>query len=172
MQINRSNVFEVIATGVVLLAIFFGAGRYSAPTKVETKTVTQTVYQDRVVEKRVEVQAEAKERIVYRDRTVVSHPDGTVEHRDIVRTDDSDKTKDTDAVTQLAEHTTEVTKAAEKIVERVAPSWQVNALGGMTWGSWKPVYGAQVQRRILGPLWIGAWGLSSGEGGISAGVQF
>ena len=48
----------------VAIAVTFTAGRYSKPTKIETKEVVKTVT----------VKEEAKTRVVYRDRVI--KPDG------------------------------------------------------------------------------------------------
>jgi hypothetical protein len=165
-----------------LLAAFF-AGRSSVPTRVETKTVERVVYQDRVVTKTVTVQGEAKveTRVVYRDRTTIQKPDGTVVHRDIERTEaDTESSKvSSNSAEKVQETAVQREKAASKVQESASPQWRVNLLAGV-----EPLHldrpqlfgpvalGLQVERRIIGPLWVGAFGLSSGVGGVSVGLEF
>lgn len=161
--------------GLVLaaLAAAFASGRYLTPKRVEVKT--QTVYQDRVVEKRVEVQSEAKERIVYRDRTVVKHADGTIEQRDVTRTDNSDATQD--AKSDTATHETVKVVTEEKTVDRpVKSDWFISAGVGVPL-SGAPFVTGEIARRVLGPIYLGAWASvdvhgQNPIGGLSVGVSF
>lgn len=50
------------------------------------------------------------------------------------------------------------------------PSWRVGGLAGLSASG--PVYGGEVSRRVLGPIWVGAWGLSVPAGGVSVGVEW
>lgn len=55
------------------------------------------------------------------------------------------------------------------------PRWSVSALGGVRLLDLKPVGGAHVQYRLVGPLQVGAWGLGGpglAAGGVSLGVTF
>lgn len=162
--------------GAVALVLAFLAGRFSAPVKTTTRDVERVVYKDRVVTQRVEVQGETKtqERVVFRDRTVVTHADGTVEHRDVVRTDveHGDAVVRSDVLTSTRTHEEAKATEHEKTIDFARPSWQVNALGAVQIGDLsKPFFGVQVERRI-GPLWVGAFGLSDGTAGVSLGIQF
>lgn len=60
-----SNTKKILIS-LAVLGVVFTAGRYSKPTKVETKIETKTVT----------VKEEAKTRIVYRDRII--QKDGTI----------------------------------------------------------------------------------------------
>lgn len=49
--------------------------------------------------------------------------------------------------------------------------WAVAASAGARWTDLtKPFYGGSVDRRILGPVWVGVWGYSDRSGGISASI--
>ena len=64
-----------IALSVLAIAIVFTAGRFSKPSKVETRTITKTET----------VKVEGKTRIVYRDRVI--SPDGTITEKEVERED-------------------------------------------------------------------------------------
>lgn len=140
------------------LVLAFAAGWYTVPTHVETHEAVRVVYRDR------EVQAKAETQVVYRDRTVVVHKDGSVEKRDIEQT--SNGRTETKA--------TETTKAAERTASKVSDApkaqWLVGPMVGLGLDL-KPVYGAHVERRIVGPVWAGAWGLGGPAGFTAAGVS-
>lgn len=61
-------------------------------------------------------------------------------------------------------------------VTRDAPRWKVDGLAGLNIGS-SPgaAYGVAVSRQFIGPLWLGAVGIKTGEGILgmaSVGIQF
>lgn len=66
---NTKRTLAFILTGIVV----FTAGRFSKPTKVETKTVTKIET----------VKVEGKTRVVYRDRVI--SPDGTIREKEVER---------------------------------------------------------------------------------------
>lgn len=166
----------LIAAGLLaVLGGVFAAGRYSAP-KPDVRVTEHVVYQDRVVEKVVTVTAKAdtKTVVVYRDRTV--KPDGTVHEQSEERTVDAATetahTDDAKAETSQTDTQRTITITAAK------PQWRVSLLAGASLRSpLLPVYGplvlgVEVNRRLLGPLWVGLWAQTGGSGGISLGIEF
>lgn len=162
------------AGGAIALAFLFG--RASAPARTVERVQEKVVYQDRAVVIHEAAEVHVQEHVVYRDRTVIKRVDGTVVQRDIERTDTG--TSSARATAQTEERT--VYRDREVVREKVVESrldWAVHALVG-TPISLKPlglgpvVYGAAVERRVLGPISVGAWGLSSGQGGVSLGLVF
>lgn len=168
----------IIAAVVALaLAAAFVGGRFSAPLKVQERTVEKMVYQDRVVEKRVEVQVAAKERVkvVFRDRVITK--DGTVTEHEVERTD-----TDTHTTTKVDDAKVEV-REVEKIKEVVKsvtlrPDWRVSvAVGASLHEPFVPiagplVLGAEVDRRIVGGFSVGVWINTSGAAGGAASFEF
>lgn len=157
--------------------VAFSVGRFTAPLKVETKTVDRVVYQDRVVEKLVEVKGETKTetKIVYRDRVITK--DGTITEHEIEKTSDRDAEKD---VVTDAKHE-EVASASEHITEKTVtlrPNWRVGVLVGAS--IQKPfvpiagplVIGAEVDYRIAGGLSAGVWLNTSGAAGLGLNLEF
>lgn len=68
-----------VLLAVLTIAVIFTAGRFSKPTKVETKVVTKVET----------VKVEGKTRIVYRDK--ITKPDGTVIEKEVEREDTNSK---------------------------------------------------------------------------------
>jgi len=73
------------------------------------------------------------------------------------------------------------TEYVDKVVEKNVivdnkRNWRVSPMVGVDLKQIltgvKVVGGASVERRILGSIWLGGWGLSSGEAGIKAAVEF
>lgn len=49
--------------------------------------------------------------------------------------------------------------------------WAVSGNVGVSWTDFtKPFYGASIDHRILGPIWLGVWGYTDRSGGISASI--
>jgi hypothetical protein len=160
--------------GAVGLAFLFG--RFSAPTRTVEKAVEHVVYRDREVKVQEAARVEVQERVVFRDRTIIKRANGTVVQRDVERTDTGQATATAtrQVETRVEYRDREVVK--EKRVD--APKdWAVSLLVG-TRVALKPLglgtvaYGARVERRIIGPVSAGVWGLSDGECGVSVGVSF
>lgn len=60
---------------------------------------------------------------------------------------------------------------AREVRTAARPTWSLGALVGGSL-SLRPVWGGYVRRRVVGPLWAGAWGLSSGVAGVSLGIEW
>lgn len=151
---------------VVALAGAFVVGRYSKPVEVRTEVVERTVTVERrtVVEKRVEV---AK-----RDRrsktTTTTKPDGS--STTVTESHEREDTRTETARDTTAETATETERHAKEETRVSEPDWRVGGMVGLSGVG--TVYGGSIERRILGPVWLGAWGLSSGAFGVSVGVEF
>ena len=170
----RAHWQPAAAVGLVCLAFVWG--RSCAPTKVETKTVEHTSYVDREVKVQAAAVVQVQEHVVYRDRTVIRRVNGTVVQRDIERVDTGHSTAT--AAFQVEDHTVFRDRVVMKEVRVDTPlNWHVSALVGAL-VNFKPLglgpvtYGVAVERRVLGPVFVGVWGLSSGAGGLSLGVGF
>lgn len=158
---------------LVLLLTTFAAGRFSAPTKTITSTTAHAEQTTAKTDTHTEAKTEAKTVIVYRDRTVVTHSDGTTERRNVETTTTADKVADktaeraADVVTKIDD------KTALKTVQKDAPRLHINALAADDIAHMgEPSFGAQVEYRIAGPVWVGVLGLSSGTFAVSVGLEF
>lgn len=133
-------------------------GRSTAPEPtVEVQEVERVVYRDRVVTEVVREAARVEQRIVYRDRVTTS--DGTVRESEVERTDTA--AVQVEQVAQVAERA--VTQDVERRVEvsTAQPDWRAGVLVGVPLRlSPGPVLvGGHIQRRLWGPLSVGAWTL-------------
>lgn len=140
---------KYIALGVLVAAgLGYATGRYAQPAKVviQTKEVVKTVT------------------VVQHDTVTVvkevKHPDGTTETDTTITDKDKDTTSDSD------------TKTASETITNLKPQWKAGVQAGYNFSSFQKVYGAQIDRRILGPLFIGAWGNSDHAGGVSVSIEF
>lgn len=135
---------------LVLVLLGYATGRYVQPAKVVTET-KEVIKEVQVVNKNV-VTTEKE----------IKHPDGTVE------TDTTIQDKSTEQSTTLDNKDTLTT------VTNAKPQWRLSAMAGKRSGQSldQPMYGAIVERRILGPIFVGAWGTSGRDGGISVGLEF
>lgn len=160
---------------LIVLGIFIAGlaiGRFTLPAKVQVKI------QEKIVEKVVTKEVEKKNREDRKNKVVVivetKLPDGTVRKetkivdRGVVELDYS---RNKDSQTE-----TETEKTEEKTVTYAKNDWALSILGGAHIGSGlsdlSPAYGGHVQRRILGPFYLGAFGLSTRTFGGSLGVSF
>lgn len=152
---------------VVVVAVVFAAGRYSAPEKIkiETKIVE--------VEKKVEDTDQKKIKDTHKKTTtiVVKKADGT-ETTTSVTTDDSvvkdDKTtKITDDISKTSDIVKEESKSTSHL--NLALLGGTNVLNPSSSGI---IYGASASRNLVGPITVGLWGLNSGIGGMSIGLEF
>lgn len=183
-----------LTAGVGAAALVLGGlvGRYSGPTRVETRAVEvvktveverkvidqeavskavaeaqaswQRDREDHTITRTVYIEGKVSERIVYRD--VDTHAAGSSA---TASTTTATGTSHTDA-TRTAD--TERKTETVKVVETIRPGWRLEAQlhpAGAVFA------GASVSRRILGPAWLGAWGRPDGTYGtygVSVGLEF
>lgn len=164
MEKNRKLLLAGIA--VALGAGLFWAGRYTAPVKIETKIV------DRIVKVQETKKDEEKKAhvVTNKHKVVTKKPDGTV-----VIVTDTNKDNQSDTVKH---------EEAKVVIQRVVethtvttylrPDWRVGLLGGVDISNplQNPFFGGHVEHRFIGPLYIGAWGLSNKDVGVSLTLEF
>ena len=129
---------------VIVVVVSYVAGRYSAPEKVRTETVTVEVEKE-VVKK--------KKQIV----KVKENTDGSKETVIITDTETDEKSRSHSEM-----ETKEVTSRSK---------FNISVLAG-TSVPINMVFGVSATKPILGPIMAGAWGLSNGTVGLSLGINF
>jgi hypothetical protein len=195
----------LVGAAVVLLATAFAVGRYTVPTKIETKEVqvekqvVVTKIDDTKLEQLIEqnrsFQSQLSElkKSIHREKWAVTHVDGSKEEKstediNISRTVQTTQIQYVDRVetkteTKYVDRVVEKEKVVEKtkVVTAEKPQWDVKLLvgadlknlavaQGLTTGPF--TFGAEVDRRILGPIKVGVFGLSNGTVGAGVGVEF
>lgn len=134
---------------IVALIVGVVIGYYSKPAKVEIKEIVKTVE----VVKEVEVKSKDQKYIQ------IKKPDGTVITK-IDTHEDSKKESD-----KKIESYVEKSKTVE-----ARSNWSVSAL--IKPQNNQPLYGLVIERRILGPLKIGAFGTIEKSYGLTVGMEF
>jgi hypothetical protein len=156
-----------------LLVVAFIAGRLSVSTE-PAQADTHTEYVDRwhesTIAKLVFVQGETRDHVILRN--IVTQPDGTiidhsVEAEHAVTTTQVNAEEKHEASSQTTE------KATTHVESPKRPDWRVGALVGVQPRvPLEPLYGALVERRVLGPVSVGAWGVYRGPVGLAVTVEF
>ena len=137
-----------VLVGLVLLTGAFYAGRHTAPTKVETKTVT------------VEVEKKHEDTKINEVKIEVIKPDGTK----TITTHTNTETK-----TDIQKNSTINT---DTIAQDKHSSTSINLLAGVDIFNPKLVYGAHISRDLFGPFTIGVFGMTNSMMGASIGLRW
>lgn len=140
----------IIASAVVLVA--FASGRYSAYTKPDISIKTDETKQTNT----------DTDKDTHKVTTVTKTPDGKS-----VTTIVEDTTTNT-------KKTTDSTKTVDQIVTQPKHSLiNISALASLdTADGFKPVYGISANKELIGPITVGAFGLTNGVIGLSVGLNF
>lgn len=171
---------NAIIGGFIILVIGAAVGRFSLPakvvTKTETKTVTQTV--TKVVTKTVYQKAVVDDKNKVTTITTTVSPNGTKTTTTTI-TDKSIISSNTDKTAQSNSNTASNSSSdtvSTKTTTYSKNDWLVSGIAAsripLSSGGSPIEYGAAVNRRILGPIYVGGFGLSGGTYGVSAGLSF
>lgn len=141
-----------ILIGLGLIALGYGAGYFTKPTKVETRTVE--------VVKEVVKKQEQKQKIVFKERIV--YKDGTV----VEKERSEDKTDTTE------ESLKDSSKSSENIVKNdIGLNLSVLAISDIS-NLPNPQYGVHVTKRIISNITVGAMASTDKKVGLSVGIGF
>jgi hypothetical protein len=166
-----------IGSLILILGVVIGTavGRYSLPDKVVVKTEVKEVVKK--VVKTVEVDKSIENRNKEMVKKIIKNPDGTV----ITEIHWVDKTviakDETKNTTKEEERKTETKSSKETINQKVRGSARLLAgynFGGSSWipGTKGFVFGAQIEKQIIGPFSLGVFFLTDKSLGLSAGINF
>lgn len=138
------NTSTKVISGLIVAAVAFAVGRYSVNfNKTETKT---------------EDKQKDKESHTETTTTTTKKPDGETTTTTTTKTDTESHTE---------------TKKSDTLVVTASKNTNVSLLVAVpSFRELVPVYGISVTRPILGPITIGAFGLTNGTFGVSAGLEF
>ena len=172
-----------VAGILIAIAASFVAGRMTAPTKVET--ITEIQWKERIVEveressKTEESEKENKDKMYV--KIVRELPDGTKETELKVvdkGTIEIGKVAESEKERVIEKETVTVEKMV-KVIEKQKPSWHISAIGMAHFPDIKEYsakrgnyeFGLHVQRRIIGDVYVGAYGTSNRDFGLSVGIS-
>ena len=133
---------------LVVAATGYGFGRYVQPAKVTVKT--------EIITKEVE----HKQNNIITDTKEIKKPDGTIE---------IDTTTEDKSVTNT---TTNIDQKTVQSVENLKPQWKISGTAGFRVNRVGAVYGVLVERRIIGPIFVGLYGNDDKQGGLTIGLEF
>jgi len=163
-----------VIIAVSAMAVSFASGRYLTPVKVKTETKVVTV------EKVVADTTKHDTTKTHKTTTTVEkdQPNGEKDTTTTVVEDtgvnDIDSTKTTTTYNTSSDTLKQVTKDSGKTSVALLVGAQVNPnmLSTPSLTTSPFVFGAHVQRSIIGPVTIGVWGLSNLTFGASVGILF
>ena len=146
-----------IIIGVLILAVVFAVGRYTAPEKVRVET--------KIVEVEKKTEDKNTKKNEHKKVVIVKNPDGTTTTTitDDTNTDITDHK--TDDIAKSETQSKETSKGDNSVT--ISALAGINVLHGGT-----PIYGGQISKPLLGPVVIGVWGLTNATGGVSLGLRF
>ena len=184
--------FALAGVGLALLLIGYGSGRYVQPAKIVEKEriVTQVqekiVYKDKIIERKVYVIVEKKDEHV--ETTTTKLPDGTVTTKTTKDThvDDTKKSDTTKTDDKTVEKDKVVVQVVEKLklVESKPLDWRIGVGVGVSIpyylgqgsvgvpGLQGAVIEVGIDKRIVGPAWLGINGNTQGTVGLNLSVVF
>ena len=156
---NKKILKSPITIGIVIFIVGLAVGRYAVPTKITTKVVTKVV--EVIKEVKVVDTVKSKENNTETHTIVTEFANGKKV------TETFSLNKDTTFVTNRESTKKESSKDSqtleEKITEYLKPRWSVGIKASTTTDLLDgPTYGLMLDRRILGPFFLGVQGDVSG----------
>jgi hypothetical protein len=166
-KLRQNSKYIVII--IILLAASFMAGRSTTPTK--TKTVIEEKVAEKEVVKFVEVQAKTEKKDVETVVIETISPDGTVrKETKIVDKTVFEEQKKIDLDKQAEQ--TRISKR-EEITKRSSFEWMVSLMVSAKENNISEQnFGVHVQRRVIGPFYLGVYGEQNKGVGLSIGGAF
>lgn len=138
-----------VLLAVLTIALIFTAGRFSKPTKVETKVVTKVET----------VKVEGKTRIVYRDRVI--SPDGTITEKEVEREE-----------TNTREESSSVASSEKTVQNDVGLTLSALAVVDVKDISGEREYAVVASKRLIGALNVSVMATSDRKIGAGLGWSF
>lgn len=199
---NSKKIAIAILAVLLLFAGGYATGRYAAPDKVVVTEKTVTIQQDHVVTqvdtdkilnalKTLNVQKD-----VHTVRIIEKEKDGTT--KVTVTQDDKSKSEASNQVqdkekaqtVKVEDHIVYKDREVTKTIERNRPAWVFSLQPGFEFGTALGLGGqpynllnralpglhvmtnVTIERRLIGPLFIGAWASTHLDGGLSLRLEF
>ena len=187
----KFTLLQIILAVAGLTGAGFLVGRLTKPEVVTEKTKIEYVEKQIVVTQekiRVEIGKVKDTQVVerwHREKTEETKPDGTITVKEV-------EDRNIDSIVREQQNSTEVkivevTKevVVKELVETsktpTLAQWRIGGVAGIHPRLLPPsvisyVYGAEIERRLIGPIWGGVWGQANTGGygviGIKASLEF
>lgn len=150
------NTLQKALAVLLLCGACFGAGRYLTPDKVVHE----------IEEKIVEVTKEVVKEIGKTQTHIIEtdYPDGRHVKETFIL--------DEKTVVIEKDKFNEIIKHEKEVIENSKPQWAIGGSTGFNIDERKQDYGIQVERRILGNIWGGAYGKTDKDIGVMLKMEF
>jgi hypothetical protein len=159
MELSLKTIAITLAVTVVAS---FAVGRYTVPSKIVTTTQTTT----KTDENKVVNDNDDKDETI--DKTI--EKDGTI--KETIHIVDVDKSTTTDSKQTQSDTTSKTVETNSKNDWNISILATPSRLDDTLMNTGSMGYGVHVQRRILGPFSVGAFGITNKTYGLSLGVSF
>lgn len=146
-----------VLLGALTVLVSYAFGYYFAPYKTKTVTIT--------VEKKTTDEETQKQKHKKTTITETTAPDGSKTKTTQITDDEGSKTDIAQIDDVSKSETREVTKSSRTV--------NLSFMAGipLSFGAITPVYGGAATTSLIGPITIGAWGLSNATIGMSLGLN-
>jgi hypothetical protein len=184
MKSDRSSLKKYATVGasagagfLVAWLLFHSDKKVEYREQVKVEYVDRVEYKDRIVEKVVKDVSSSRQQNVRVITKYIERPDGTKEmtKEEVTDTKEDEKSKTVADKTQETEIKREVVIQKEVQIEKVetpvSKDWHLSASVGLT-SSVVPLYGAQLEKRVLGPIYLGVKADTNPSVSIVAGFDF
>lgn len=156
------------------LLVGYGFAAHLAPDKVKTVEVQVESDKSKETIRKLLAQVETLQQSS-RVTTVTIYSPTTGKPLKTTTEAKTETTRKTDTSVQVlhsreAESSKAVTKAVE--VERSRPAWRLTPMAGIDLRSGAFSFGGMISHRLVGPISVGAFGLSSGTVGVGISLEF
>lgn len=146
-----------------ILSLGYGVGRYFTPPKVVEKE--KIVYKDRIIEREVKVKSTSKKNDKVFTKNTVTKPDGT-KYVEVKITDKSKIKSDFKRTGTRQENI-----SLDKTEESKQTNYLISLGAKFNLGEFGlPIYGVNLNKRILGPIYLGVFGFTDKTIGVSLGL--
>lgn len=149
-ELKQNSTVKSIVIGLVILVVGYAFGRYASPQKVVTKIEFQT------------------------DITKTNEKDHTTTQTTIIKPDGTKIVINQDETQDIIKQQTEIQEKFYQDIQNSKPNWKVSALVQKEHDRTisNLVYGAHVEKRFIGPVFLGAYGNTASDFGLSLGIEF
>lgn len=153
-----------VAVAACVASFLVGRGKVRTVTKVETKTEVV----EKVVEKVVTVKAKDVQRKV--TTKTETKPDGSSV---VLRVEDVQTQTDVGTVSDFTGTAVTTSSSKAETATGSKPGWRLGVSAEWKKAQEKPdVYGLEIDRRIVGPFWLGARASTDKTAGIAVGLEW